>query len=384
MKYRKVIIAVCIIALCALTLYFCADNIVVAVTKRQLKNICTGSIVSIGRCTIKPARSVALADIEIKVPAVYDIKIKDLKISYSISSLVKGEVLKFYLGDSSFYVNMGGKDITRLKRYFNLGSGKRALKVNEAKISGLALMLKARDVKLSGKISLALDLGERHIKNIDLKLDSLDTQGALLESGYIIGKPEAEGAKVYVKSVKYNDVKIDDIAGSVLVKDNVVFLKAFSAKGFGGTVSGDMSYRMDKDRDFAVDLNAVGLDLATFVREMKMEKKFQMAGGLSGKVALAGNGLAPIRVNGDFSTDAKGGVLVIKDTSFLENMAKNSGQSLDVLMESFKQYQYDIGLMRLSADADNLMLDIILEGSSGKRNFNVVLHGFLSKKGWRI
>jgi len=381
MKYKIIIIAAFLVVSCVLAFYICMDNIVIAMAQRQLKSICAGSVVTIGRCRVKPATSIVLTDVEIKVPATYDIKIKDLKISYSISSLMRGDILKSYLGDSSFNINMGDKDITQLKGYFNLGSGKGALKVNEAQVSALALTLKARDVNFSGKISLALDLKEDRIKNIDLKLDSLDAKGILLENGYLKSQLTEESAEFYVQSVKYNGVKMNDVSGSVFIDDNTVSLRSFSAKIFSGTVNANMSYRIDKNRDFTIDLNAAGLDLSAFVSEMKLENKFQMTGRLNGKAVLSGNGLIPSEITGDFSTDPAGGVLVIKDTRFLENMAKDSGQSLDILMESFKQYQYNIGLMKLSVDSGTLIMDVALEGASGKRNFNVILHDFLPKKG---
>jgi hypothetical protein len=385
MKHKKAIIAaVCIVVLSALALYLCIESIIISVAERQLKSMCKDSIVSIGHCRVRALSSIILRDIEIKLPPIYDIKVKDLKISYSISSLIKGDILKFYLGDSSFDFNMGGKEIAQIKGYFNLGSGKGALKVNEVEISDLALMLETRDINFSGKISLALDPEENSIKNIDLKLDSLDAQGLLLENGYLSGRPSGEGAKFYALNIRYNDVKMSEVSGSVFVKENTVFLKSFKAKIFDGAISGGMSYRIDKVRDFTIDLKVDGLDLSTFVREMKMENKFQMTGELGGNALLNGNGLTLLRIEGDFSTAPGGGVLTIKDTRFLENMAKDSGQSLDILMESFKQYQYNIGLMKLSVDGSNLLLDIALDGASGKRNFNVVLHDFLSKKGWGI
>jgi hypothetical protein len=279
---------------------------------------------------------------------------------------------------------MGGKEIAPIKRYFNLGSGKGALKLNELEISNLALMLKSQDMDFSGKLSLAMDLKENSIKNIDLKLDSVDAQGLLMESGHLTGRASEEGAKFYVRNIRYNDVKMSEVSGNVFIRDNMVSLKSFEAKLFDGTVGCDASYSMDKNQNFVIDLKAAGLDLSTFVREMKMEKKFQMTGKLDGKAVLSGNGLTLLQIKGDFSTEAGGGILTIQDTRFLENMSKDSGQSLDILMESFKQYQYNIGLMKLSADGGNLILDIALEGASGKRNFNVVLHDFLPKKGWGI
>jgi hypothetical protein len=45
-------------------------------------------------------------------------------------------------------------------------------------------------------------------------------------------------------------------------------------------------------------------------------------------------------------------------------------------MESFKDYHYNTGVMKLSKAQDDLSLDIALDGEKGKRNLMVTLHDF--------
>jgi hypothetical protein len=69
-------------------------------------------------------------------------------------------------------------------------------------------------------------------------------------------------------------------------------------------------------------------------------------------------------------------MMVVKDETMLKNMARAADQPLDILMESFKDYHYNTGVMKLGLARDDLNLDIILDGEKGKRNLSVTLHDF--------
>jgi hypothetical protein len=101
-----------------------------------------------------------------------------------------------------------------------------------------------------------------------------------------------------------------------------------------------------------------------------------MTGRLSGDLKLKGRGEQIEILQGSFSTLPPGGTLVIMDTKFLERMAHNTRQPLDLLVESFKNYPYNTGLMSLGFENGSVILKIELEGEAGKRNLNVILHDF--------
>ena len=81
-------------------------------------------------------------------------------------------------------------------------------------------------------------------------------------------------------------------------------------------------------------------------------------------------------IKGDFRTDTSGGTLIINDKTFLENVAKQSNQPLDIIVESFRNYNYNNGIVKLSAETGNLVMDLKLEGKSGKRSLAIILHDF--------
>jgi hypothetical protein len=125
-----------------------------------------------------------------------------------------------------------------------------------------------------------------------------------------------------------------------------------------------------------VNLEFSGIDLNAFVHDFKLNEKVDLNGRMEGVAVLKGKGLNFTVLSGDFTANAPGGDLTIKDKSYLEKIARGSGQSLDILVENFKNYHYNKGVMNLSLVEGNLILDIALDGEAGKRNFTVTMHNF--------
>lgn len=184
-----------------------------------------------------------------------------------------------------------------------------------------------------------------------------------------------------VKKIQYDKLRIDGVRGRALLAGRRLSLNPLYAKVLSGMVRGDIGFIIGGDRKYFVNLEFIGLDMEKFIKDFNLGEKFQANGKLSGSVTLSGQGSNIKALNGDFSTTGTGGVLIIKDNKFLENVARNSGQSLDILMESFKDYHYNTGLLKLSFDKGKLILDIALEGEAGKRNLNITLHDFKIGKG---
>ena len=91
---------------------------------------------------------------------------------------------------------------------------------------------------------------------------------------------------------------------------------------------------------------------------------------------MAGKGAALAVVDGDLLTYQPGGKLTITDKRFLENLARTSQQPLDIIVESFKNYDYNIGIVKLGMEQGNLVVDVRLEGEAGQRNLSIVVHDF--------
>lgn len=173
------------------------------------------------------------------------------------------------------------------------------------------------------------------------------------------------------------EVSFSDVRASARIKGGALSIDSLKARLLGGDLGGNLKVPLGRNAAFSAALNIDGLRIADFVRNFKLDNKFQMDGKLGGDFLLSGRGFDITAIEGGFVTDSPGGTLVIKDKSILQNIARRSGQSLDILVESFEHYDYTIGRMKVSLDGRDLLLDIALEGAAGRRSLNIVLHEFI-------
>ena len=217
---------------------------------------------------------------------------------------------------------------------------------------------------------------KKQLQNVSLE-SGVSIEGFLLKrlSPFSIIRGRLEG-DFYLRKIQYNKLRIDDIQGRFLLERRRLFLSSLYAHVLGGDVSGDSGFIMDKSAAYSFNLKLTDLDMEKFVNDFNLKEKFLLTGKLSGAVNLLAEKADIKALSGDFSTSESGGVLIIKDNKFLENMAINSGQSLDILVENFQNYRYNTGMMKLSFDKGNLIFNIDLEGGTGKRNLSITLHDF--------
>ena len=101
-----------------------------------------------------------------------------------------------------------------------------------------------------------------------------------------------------------------------------------------------------------------------------------MTGMLNGSLIINGIGKNINVITGDLTSSTDGGNVTITDTGFLENMARNSKLPTNVVVDSFKDYHYNVGLVKMFLDHGDLNMNVDLDGARGKRNLKVDLHDF--------
>jgi hypothetical protein len=187
-----------------------------------------------------------------------------------------------------------------------------------------------------------------------------------------------DSAELYIPRINYDNLKTGEIKSSAKFRNSAISMSPLSINFLEGNIAGDLNILILSAGIVKYDFNLKALDLniRSFVEDFKLIDKFEMTGRLEGAMSLAGSGPAVNELNGTFFTDKPGGILIIKDTKFLENVAKNSKQPLDIIVESFKNYNYNSGILKLYMDNGNLVLDVNLNGQTGKRNLTIVLHDF--------
>ena len=354
---------------------FFSAPLIKSIAIKQLKSIFPGSEVSVASSKLFPIQKLSIFDIRIKKDKVYEFKLKEAGVVFSLQSLLKKRISTVYLKGAAIRINLGSNSILDFAKHINLSSPSVFL-VGGLDVSDLSLDLKSKEVSLEGKLSLLLNLLKQEPEFCDIEISVLDSLGVHAQNAVFKVKQGAPSGELRIQQIKYDKVKIDEISSAVFLKGKELIFSGLQAQLLGGTVQSEARVLMDADPEYAAEVEFNELDIERFVKDLKLEEKFTMTGKLSGSVSLKGKG-ADIRfIDGNFSAGAEGGMMVVKDETVLKNMAKAADQPLDILMESFKDYHYNTGVMKLGKAQDDLSLDIALDGEKGKRNLTVTLHDF--------
>ena len=351
------------------------------IAQKELGKIFVGGEVSIGESQISPLRQISLFDIGIKRKGIYDFKIAEISADYNLTSILRGTVLKVTLKEAEVEVNLPKRNILDLKHYVSLGS-QGLFRVEDLALLDLNLNVRSKDIHLDVRVSMELALDDLLIHSIDLDVSSLRSRKFYLEGGLLRAHQGSGSNKLYIQNIQYDKVKIEGLDGLVRIEGRIFFLDAFFAQVLDGRVQGNVSLKAGLYPEYLAQVDFLDLNLEGFVRDFDLGEKLQMSGLIGGQMILNGKGMEIEALSGDFSMAKTGGTFVIKDARMLENIARGSGQSLDILVESFKSYRYNDGVVTLSLEKDNLLIDMALDGEAGKRNLNVVVHDFkLTKDG---
>jgi len=357
--------------------YFFAKPTLLLIVNKQLQKIFKESSVSDLRLT---KDFIEFRGIEIKEGVSYDFKIKEARIYYALNSILDKKIGKVLFNEVSVKFNMGKNGLPRLYPFSAETSGVSSkFSIAKFEATNISLDLTRGDIKIKGNVSLGLDIPTNMVDYIRLNISSLTTNLFQLEGLILNVIQNQDEGEFYIKAINYNKLKIGDVVGKSGLKGNILNISPILVSFLGGNVKGGFNISLDQDMNYNLKLNSQSLDVKRFVDDMEFNEKFDMTGRLDGEFSLSGKGQDIKDMKGYFNTDSNGGILVIKDKTFLENVAKQSNQPLDKLVESFRNYNYNNGMITLGMESGNLVLDMKLNGLTGKRNLTVVLHDF--KKG---
>jgi len=163
------------------------------------------------------------------------------------------------------------------------------------------------------------------------------------------------------------------IVKSVQLSDIMVYLKTTDWR-LEAVAYGDIT--MGKDTAYSATIKLNSIDLAFLVKAFDAGDKIDLKGGVTGDLSLNGKNLRITEIKGDFLIIPPGGKLVIKDEDFLKKQAENTKQPLEVIEAGFKNYDFTKGTLQLSRNSESILLHILLDGDSGKRDLTVALHGY--------
>ncbi len=369
---RRLIIILLVVCLISALAAISIRPIIVILAKKQLENIFIKGQVSIGRCVFRPATGLSLFDIAIKNQGVYDIKVKEAAIQFKLFSILKTSSLTISLKSPVVYVNAPKKSIRDFSGYLKIGRGAPIFKSVE--VSDLVLDLNMLNMTTRANLGLRLNLPAQSLDYLNLKINTFSIFGLQLENVLLEFGPDSEQGQFSLLSLKYDKFSAADIKGNIKLQDMTFSAYGVSAKVLNGIVQLDL--KIDKGLCYSLDMKCADFDIEKFIQDFNLREKFDMTGKLNGTLKVKGQANRIEMLEGDFSTLLPGGKLVITDTKFLENMAKTTRQPTSLLVESFKNYWYNIGVMNLGLEKGNIFLKINLQGDTGKRDFNLILHDF--------
>jgi hypothetical protein len=355
--------------------------VVLAIARRQIAKVFIDSSISIRSCEWAPFHQIRFLDIALQRDGVYDIKLQEADIHYNLPDIFQKTVRKIVLKNGSIILNLPRKNISEVSRYLNLGSeGVEGRSFSgDLELGSIDVDVKVKDITCKASVSMTIGLEQQVINAVDLDMSLLKIRGARFDDVGLKVDESLKGGEFTAGKVQYDKLKLANVKGAARLKDNILYLDAVSAGIFEGKVFGQGTFKISLPPEYLVDFQLMDLDLKEMVDDFELKKKFQMSGLAAGQLILRGTGSRLDILSGDF-TVGTGGVLVIKDTRFIENIAQNTHQPADLLVESFKDYHYNTGAIKLSLKKKDLVLDMVLDGEAGKRDLNITVHEFILKK----
>ncbi len=377
--FAKIFFALAIlIIILSIAACFFARPILLPIINKELQKVFKESSISNFRLT---KDFIEFQDIEIKEGVSYNFKIKEARVYYALNSILDKKIEKVLLNEISVKVNIGKNGLLGFYPFSNgISGGNNKFSIAKFEATNINLDLTKDDIKIKGNASLGLNIPTNTIDYIKLNITSLATNLFQAEGVTLNVIQNQDEGEFYIKAINYNKLKIGDVVGKSGLKGNILNISPMLVSFLGGNVKGEFNISLDQDMNYNLRLNSQGLEIKRLVNEMEFNEKFDMTGRLDGEFSFSGKGQDIKDIKGYFSTDASGGILVIKDKTFLENVAKQSNQSLDIIVESFRNYNYNNGIIKLEIENGNLAMDMRLDGITGKRSLTVMLHDFNKRK----
>lgn len=363
-----------------LFVHFLIEPVTVAVVKKKVREVFAQSRVSVKGCEVNLLKGLTFSDIEITRGAVYDFKVRKLKISYSIPDIVKGKISKVSLEGADIKVNMGNKGIQEFLAYCSLPSGGGTFFIEAIELSGLTLALASANFTIDARASLGFSLATRALDFIDLEISQGKSSGISLNDLTLKVNQDRQLRDFYIREIGYDKIKVKEVRSKVSYDGQTLSFDSLSANVLSGKVDAVLHVILGEVITYILDAKVLNVDLRSLAEDLKLTKDFQMTGKCGGRLVVKGKWPGINSIDGEFSVTRPGGTLIIKDKKMIENIARSSSMPYEILVEGFRNYRYNNGQATVGLEGDDIILSAVFEGGAGKRSFEVRWHNFLMKK----
>jgi hypothetical protein len=370
-------LSILLFVLAALILISFHEHFIIATATKQLQITFPGSSVSIGSCTLMPLHALELADIELKKEKVYTIRLKKIRIDYTLASLFKNLITHATLGNITVDINTPHKNLLEFKNHIKLAA-KPFFKVQTIEAANVSFNIQAQDIRLRATLSSTVDALRQTINQLTIAVDSFVLGDVHLEKAYCTANRDTSSGELVVKEIGYKKAIIEDLHGKIGLYGDTISLTQLNAHLFEGRIEGNATLNARNVPGYTLNVRFFDLNAAMIPEDFELKDKFMITGRWCGNFECAGKGANINFFDGNFSALLPGGSLTITDIKFLQDMALRTGIPEDILVERFKDYYYNKGAMDVSLDNDALVFGIVLEGEKGRSNFKINLHDALS------
>jgi len=355
------------------------NRIVLSVAKKQIEKIFSGATVSLGGCEVNPLASLELREVRIKKSPAYDFKIGAIRLDYRLAGLLSGDIGQVSVKETAIMIDTPQRKIADFTRNLNLKKTGRSFAIGVLAVSGTAFDLNCSDLLTLADLDAKLGVKDLAVISAALSVRSLKTPFAELR-GFSMAVAQNQEGKISFEELRMNKIKVTGAAGMTRLQGSRLDINNLSAGLLDGRITVNAGIKIAAVPDYSVDAAASGLSLERFARDFELTERFEAAGLLEGSLRLEGTGGSLRIMDGDFSVQEPGGKLIIKDKQFLERMAAGTNQSLNIIVENFRDYHYNTGIIKVGLEQGNIVLGAELEGLAGKRSLEIVLHDFFTKE----
>ncbi|MBU2102775.1 MAG: hypothetical protein ABH865_03630 [Candidatus Omnitrophota bacterium] len=370
---RKVLGFIIFLIACAGLVIF-HERVIITLAKKNIAEVFPGSSIAIDRCHFEPTHLLAFQGITIKKEKIYDITLKELRIDYTLVSLVRRAIEKVSVSGLTVRITTPRASARALSRHIALKpSG--ALSVRKLAVTDGRLDLRTQEVRLEAGISLGADISRLRLEHFTFTLDSLTSGDVHAENASCSGAYN-EAGKIFIPQVRFNKIKLADVSATLRFTESVIAFEHASARFLGGMITGAATVKVP-EFSYVIDLHGTGLDAQVFTKDFELEDKFKMVGHWEGSLKAVGRAAAVTFFDSNFGAVTPGGNLEIIDKKFVEDMAQRTKTPSDILLERFRDYHYNKGVVDLSLEGNDMVAGVILDGEKGKSNFKIYLHDFL-------
>lgn len=369
-----------------IALFFCAAAVILmaAVAIRPvikgfiasaLRKTFIGSSVSIGGYSLNPFNSLELYAVKISNGQAYNFSIGKIKVRYSLLSLAGKKIDSITVEDIEAGISIARPDKFDLEHYLRLEK-KSAFVLRRVGLSAGRLKLNFGELSLEARAAFDLDPETGILNSVLLEIPALNSGQFKLADFVLEAGQDAAQGKLAARAMGYGKINCGNVRAEAALSGKKLSLSRLSMDVLGGTIEGNVVCILTAPLAYAAKFKASGINMAKLIIDLDLAERLKIEGAVSGALEVEGSGLDLSRLEGNFNSDGSGGRLTITDERILEAMAKNTGQTLSFMVESFRDYRYNTARAVLGIKDSDIIFNVAMDSEAGKREFVLVWHDF--------